>query len=86
MTIIATPEKNGITRRGLKQASADSESLRDDGAASPSPSPASHWTLLVVFMSLLVDLIGFTVILPLIPSMLEHYSRNDQVMRNSALS
>ena len=39
------------------------------------------WTLVVVFFSLLVDLLGFTVILPLIPSMLEYYSTHDQVNR-----
>ena len=39
----------------------------------------SHWTLLVLFLSLLIDLLGFTVILPLIPSMLEYYSKEDQV-------
>jgi len=40
---------------------------------------AQHWTLVVVFLSLLIDLLGFTVILPLIPSMLEYYSKADQV-------
>lgn len=46
---------------------------------SSSVAPSSHWTLMVVFLSLLVDLLGFTVILPLIPSMLEYYSKNDKV-------
>ncbi len=41
--------------------------------------PSNHWTLFIVFVSLLVDLLGFTVILPLIPSMLEYYSTHDQV-------
>ena len=35
--------------------------------------------LAVVFISLLVDLLGFTVILPLMPSILEYYSHHDQV-------
>lgn len=39
-----------------------------------------HWALLVVFVSLLVDLLGFTVILPLMPSLLEYYDRHDQVI------
>lgn len=51
--------------------------------APPQPSKSagsgSHPTLMVVFFSLLIDLLGFTVILPLIPSMLEHYSKTDQV-------
>lgn len=41
--------------------------------------PSSHWTLMVLFFSLLLDLLGFTVILPLIPSLLEYYGRGDQV-------
>jgi MFS family permease len=40
--------------------------------------PSSHWTLMVLFASLLLDLLGFTVILPLIPSLLEYYGRADQ--------
>lgn len=39
----------------------------------------SSGTLVVVFVSLLVDLLGFTVILPLIPSMLDYYSTRDEV-------
>lgn len=31
----------------------------------------------VMFISLLLDLLGFTVILPLFPALLEYYSRND---------
>ncbi|XP_025027042.1 major facilitator superfamily domain-containing protein 10 isoform X2 [Python bivittatus] len=31
----------------------------------------------VVFLSLLIDLLGFTLILPLLPSILDHYSKND---------
>ena len=41
--------------------------------------PSSQWTLMVLFLSLVLDLLGFTVILPLIPSLLEYYGRNDQV-------
>lgn len=40
---------------------------------------SSHWTLLVLFTSLVLDLLAFTVILPLIPSILEFYGRNDKV-------
>ena len=41
--------------------------------------PSSHWTLMILFFSLLLDLLGFTVILPLIPSLLEYYGHRDQV-------
>ena len=53
--------------------------------SSSSAMPSSHWTLMIVFFSLLIDLLGFTVILPLIPSMLEHYSKNDQVFLKSSM-
>lgn len=36
-------------------------------------------TMPVVFSVLLIDLLGFTVILPLLPSMLEYYGSHDQV-------
>ena len=39
----------------------------------------SNWTLAVVFLSLFVDLLGFTVILPLLPSLLDYYSKRDEV-------
>lgn len=35
-------------------------------------------TLAVVFLALVIDLLGFTVILPLMPSLLEYYGRHDQ--------
>lgn len=35
-------------------------------------------TFYMVFFSLIMDLLAFTVILPLLPSLLEHYSVNDQ--------
>ena len=74
---------NGMSnRKGLKTSNSNSESLEKRAAStatSSSPAPGSHGTLMVLFFSLLVDLLGFTVILPLIPSMLEYYSKNDQV-------
>jgi len=33
-----------------------------------------------VYISVLIDLLGFTVILPLFPSLLEFYKKNDEVM------
>lgn len=40
---------------------------------------SNNGILLVVFISLLIDLLGFTVILPLFPSLLEFYKSNDKV-------
>lgn len=37
----------------------------------------SHPTVYIVFVSLLLDLLAFTMILPLLPSLLDHYSLND---------
>ena len=74
------------------------ENGRDRGGTSPStgspaphtPSsstsgPSSHATLAYVFLFLLVDLLGFTVILPLIPSLLEYYDKHDEVGFNELL-
>lgn len=48
-------------------------------ASNKATSVNSTATLVVVFFSLLVDLLGFTVILPLIPSLLDYYSTKDEV-------
>lgn len=40
------------------------------------PSDRAVW---IVFFSLFVDLLAFTVILPLFPSLLEYYASNKQV-------
>jgi hypothetical protein len=37
----------------------------------------THPTVYIVFVSLLLDLLAFTMILPLLPSLLDHYSLND---------
>lgn len=36
-----------------------------------------HPTVYIVFLSLLLDLLAFTMILPLLPSLLDHYKAND---------
>ena len=40
---------------------------------------SSHRVMLVVFFGLLMDLIAFAVILPLLPSLLDHYSKDEEV-------
>lgn len=37
----------------------------------------THPTVYIVFVSLLLDLLAFTMILPLLPSLLDHYRIND---------
>lgn len=72
--------ETGGGERVLGNSTSTSESESGSHAPSVTPSSSSsHWTLMVVFLSLLVDLLGFTVILPLIPSLLEYYSSKDQV-------
>ncbi len=40
---------------------------------------ASDWgPVWVIFVTLFVDLLGFTVMLPLMPSLLEYYGNNDE--------
>ncbi|KAL7024316.1 hypothetical protein ACKWTF_012992 [Chironomus riparius] len=41
-------------------------------------STKTHPTVYIVFFSLLLDLLAFTMILPLLPSLLEHYRVNDK--------
>lgn len=44
-------------------------------------SKESRRTLVILFISLVLDLLGFTVILPLMPSILEYYGRADGQVR-----
>lgn len=41
------------------------------------PDAKTHPTVYIVFISLLLDLLAFTMILPLLPSLLEYYRLND---------
>ena len=40
---------------------------------------ADNKIILAIFASVLIDLLGFTVILPLFPSLLDFYAKNDKV-------
>lgn len=42
-----------------------------------SESPKTHKSVYIIFISLLFDLLAFTMILPLLPSLLEHYKHHD---------
>ena len=46
----------------------------------------SSRVLLVMFVGLLFDLMAFAVILPLLPSLLDHYGQNDKVSKQTAHS
>ncbi|XP_062509579.1 major facilitator superfamily domain-containing protein 10-like [Corticium candelabrum] len=55
-----------------------SSQLTDDEKAEKDRARSAHKAIFVVFLSLLIDLIAFTCILPLMPSILDYYSRTDQ--------
>lgn len=66
---------NGLTKRttGEKEngKSAKSNVVSKDESK-------THPTVYIVFISLLLDLLAFTMILPLLPSLLEYYRLNDK--------
>lgn len=49
-----------------------------NGKTSATATTKTHSTVYIVFFSLLLDLLAFTMILPLLPSLLEHYRVNDK--------
>ena len=38
-----------------------------------------HKMLMIVFVALVIDLLAFTMILPLLPALLDYYGQNEQV-------
>lgn len=57
-----------------------------NGHAKDNDDSKSHPVVYTVFISLLLDLLAFTMILPLLPSLLEHYRINDKIGLYSTLS
>lgn len=55
---------------------------REDQGARRAEENSSR-VIFVVFLSLLLDLLAFTLILPLLPSILDHFSKNE-VSKNEA--
>lgn len=71
---------NGTALEGMENGSDKSHIIdnNDDVTAKSKGSSKTHPTVYIVFFSLLLDLLAFTMILPLLPSMLEHYRINDK--------
>ena len=46
----------------------------------PISSAEQKSTLHVIFVTLIIDLLAFTLILPLLPSIMEYYQKRDQVI------
>lgn len=42
-----------------------------------------HKSCYIIFLYLIIDLVSFTVILPLVPSLFDYYEENDKVISNS---
>lgn len=70
-----------ITRNDFSQHDED-----PSGKAKAGDSTKTHPTVYIVFFSLLLDLLAFTMILPLLPSLLEYYRVNDQMGLHTSLS
>ena len=77
-------DDRGLKRRPVSKPLAnqdeanDTGHCKDKGNTQALPSDRAVW---IVFFSLLVDLLAFTVILPLFPSLLEYYASNKQVSK-----
>jgi MFS family permease len=74
-------EKNGDLRARKSPKTKKDESLNGqliDNQADTSDSTKTNPIVFVVFLSLILDLLAFTMILPLLPSMLEYYRINDK--------
>lgn len=77
------------TRVKSEEVVENGNSVQNDDPAGKSKavdSTKTHPTVYIVFFSLLLDLLAFTMILPLLPSLLEHYRVNDKVGLYTTLS
>lgn len=81
------PNGRNLTRRSVS-AKGQHQTETENGKANETPGIVSeahdsgqnektHPMVYVVFVSLLLDLLAFTMILPLFPSLLDHYHKND---------
>ena len=76
-------DKTEMLRRGDRRLEVDKSTteaaqLTDDEKAEKERARKAHRAVVVIFISLLIDLIAFTCILPLMPSILDYYGRTDQ--------
>lgn len=79
-----------INRGKSTEVKKNGNSKHDDddpsGKSKAADSTKTHPTVYIVFFSLLMDLLAFTMILPLLPSLLEHYRLNDNMGLYTSLS
>lgn len=55
--------------------------VKSNSDVTDSPQTTDVRTLVILFISLILDLLAFTVILPLFPTILEHYGQHDDAVR-----
>ncbi|XP_049960530.1 major facilitator superfamily domain-containing protein 10 [Schistocerca serialis cubense] len=65
-----------MRERTKHEKSVNSEEVKSTSLAATSLK--SHPSVYIIFVSLLLDLLAFTMILPLLPSLLDHYRQNDK--------
>ncbi|XP_055616905.1 major facilitator superfamily domain-containing protein 10 [Toxorhynchites rutilus septentrionalis] len=78
-TMNAMKKRSGMDPSNANINDQKSESERENSITSNNTvgSTKTHPSAYLIFVSLLLDLLAFTMILPLLPSMLEYYKKND---------
>lgn len=68
---------NNLTNENVMKTSKNDKAAGKNSADANGATPATDPVVYIVFASLLLDLLAFTIILPLLPSILESYRQND---------
>ena len=76
---------NSLTKR-TSSGKENEKSTKQSNVHTKDQSSKTHPTVYIVFISLLLDLLAFTMILPLLPSLLEYYRLNDKAGLYQSLS
>ncbi|MGH0170318.1 UNVERIFIED_CONTAM: hypothetical protein FKN15_058839 [Acipenser sinensis] len=66
--------------------SVGNSAMESPGESSPKADSGTSRVIIVVFLALLIDLLGFTLILPLLPSILDDYGKTDDGVYQSLQS
>lgn len=76
---------DGLSRRATSD-NQNGKSTKPTSNVDSKDQSKTHPTVYIVFISLLLDLLAFTMILPLLPSLLEYYRLNDKAGLYHSLS
>lgn len=74
MSEVRNREKSSVIKNGVSKQDMNGTATKKDA----NNLNKTHPQVYIVFFSLLFDLLAFTMILPLLPSLLEHYRVNDK--------